>query len=461
MKRVRKPVFFVVVLLIAALTYTAFFGVSTKNGDLTNTWIKGANDIRWGIDIRGGVDVTFGPPEGYDATDTEMESAKAIVETRLVSKNITDYELYLDKTNDRIIVRFPWAADEENFDASAAIQELGETARLTFRKGSETDANGEPTGEIILEGKNVTKAEAQINQETLENVVALELDDEGAQAFSEATSELVSSNGTISIWMDNNMISAPTVESAITDGKAVITGNFTAESAADLAAKIQAGALPFALETVSYGTISATLGTQSRDVMVMSGIVAFILIALFMIIYYRLPGFVASIALVGQVTGMIMAVTGYLPFISSFTLTLPGVAGIILSIGMGVDANIITSERIKEELRAGKTIDGAIDAGNKNSFSAIFDGNITTIIAAVVLMGVFGPPESLFAKILYPFLFMFPPAATGAVYSFGYTLLVGCICNFIFGVTASRLMLQSISRFKIFRKPWLYGGDAK
>ncbi|MCI8497466.1 MAG: protein translocase subunit SecD, partial [Clostridiales bacterium] len=183
--------------------------------------------------------------------------------------------------------------------------------------------------------------------------------------------------------------------------------------------------------------------------------------ALFMIFYYRLPGFIASISLVGQVTGMIMAITGYLPIISSFTLTLPGIAGIILSVGMGVDANIITAERIKEEIRAGKTIDGAIDAGNKNSFSAIFDGNITTIIAAVVLMGVFGPPESLFAKILTPFLFMFPPAATGAIYSFGYTLLAGVICNFIFGVLASRLMLKSIARFKFLRKPWLYGGDAK
>ena len=192
--------------------------------------------------------------------------------------------------------------------------------------------------------------------------------------------------------------------------------------------------------------------------MVIAGIIAFILIAIFMLVYYRLPGFVAVICLLGQVAGSIAAVSGYFGVINSFTLTLPGIAGIILSIGMGVDANIITAERIKEQIRMGKTIDSAIQNGSKESFSAIFDGNITVVIVSIVLMGVFGPPDSLFATILKPILSFFPVSTSGAVYAFGYTLLVGIIFNFIMGVTCSRLMLKAVSRFKFLRKPWLLGG---
>ena len=192
--------------------------------------------------------------------------------------------------------------------------------------------------------------------------------------------------------------------------------------------------------------------------MAIAGIIAFALICIFMICCYRLPGAVACIALLGQAAGMLASVSGFFPFLKSFTLTLPGIAGIILSIGMGVDANVITSERIKEEIRKGKTIDGAIDSGNSNSFSSIFDGNITNVIVAVILMGVFGPPESFWSKLLTPFLWMFPAATTGAIYSFGYTLLTGVIFNFIMGVFASKVMLKSLSRFQIFRKRSLYGG---
>ena len=145
-------------------------------------------------------------------------------------------------------------------------------------------------------------------------------------------------------------------------------------------------------------------------------------------------------------------------FLNSFTLTLPGIAGIILSIGMGVDANIITAERIKEEILAGKTIDGAIERGSKSSFWAIFDGNVTVIIVSIVLMGVFGPPNSFWGTILKPVLMWFPVSTTGSIYSFGYTLFAGIVFNFLMGVTASRLMLKSITRFKCMRKPWLLGG---
>ena len=158
MKNIKKPVFFIVLCLILAFSYLAIVGIHTKYGDVTTTWIRGIDDVRWGTDIKGGVDVTFAPPEGIDASDDEMEAAKSIIETRLVSNNITDYELYVDKSSDQIIVRFPWQANDTSFDPEAAVKELGETALLTFREGAPSAIESGKTYEdlpLVLSGKDV------------------------------------------------------------------------------------------------------------------------------------------------------------------------------------------------------------------------------------------------------------------------------------------------------------------
>jgi protein-export membrane protein SecD len=195
--------------------------------------------------------------------------------------------------------------------------------------------------------------------------------------------------------MDDVMLSYPTVQATITDGHAQISGEFTADEATSLADKINAGALPFQLETVSSSNISPTLGENSLTAMAYAGVIAFAVIALIMIVLYRLPGFIAVISLAGQVALSIAAVSGYFTTIPSFTMTLPGIAGLILSIGMGVDCNVITAERIKEELKSGRTLDGALERGTKNSLSAIIDGNMTVIIVSIILMLVFGPTNIL------------------------------------------------------------------
>lgn len=466
MKRVGKPVFFIVALFIALMTYATFYGISTSFGDTTKTYIKGANDIRWGIDIRGGVDVTFSPPDDFDATNEQMASAESVIKLRLLSLNITDSEVYTDFNKDRIIVRFPWKQDEVNFDPQAAIAELGATAMLTFREGINVDAAGAPMGvtkdNIILQGNDIQSAYTSMNPENNQPVVSLKLNPSGVDKFAVGTGNLVGKaypENVISIWMDETVISYPTVNTQITNGEAIIEGQFTVEDAKSLADKINAGALPFKLQTENFNTLSPTLGMGAKDAMVLAGIIAFILVCVLMIVFYRLPGAVACIALVAQVTGIVASTTGFFPTIPSFTLTLPGIAGIILSIGMGVDANVITNERIKEELKAGRSLDGAIANGFDKGWSAIFDGNITVIFVAVVLMGAFGAPGTPFAKLLTPIFFLFGPSTAGSIYSFGYTLLVGIIMNFICGVLLSRLMLRSISRFKIFRNPWLYGGE--
>lgn len=427
-------------------------GVSTYYGDIKKSYIMGIDDIRWGIDIRGGVNATFSVPESYsaenDITDSDLDAAKSIIETRLVNKNINDYDVYVDSTAKTIVVQFPWQSDDTTFDPQEAVREIGETAMLTFREKYDVDSDGNPTGDtlekIVLTGGDIDKAEVRYDSENNVPVVALELKESGKEKFSEATGRLVGEP--ISIWMDDVCISYPTVNQQITDGSAVISGGsqgFTSEEAKELADKINGGALPFALEISSLSTISPILGIGARDAMALAGLIAFIIIAIFMIAYYRLPGFVAVVALIGQVAGMFAAITGFFGFNSASSLTLPGIAGIILSIGMGVDANVISAERIKEELKAGRTIDGALKNGFSRGFTAILDSNLTVIIVAVILMAVFGT--------------WFGATTEGTIYSFGYTLLAGVIMNFIMACWATRLMTIALSKFKCFRKTEFFG----
>jgi len=466
MKRIPKALFIIVAILVLVFSYASIFGVSYYVGDNQQTLVKGIGDIRWGTDIRGGVEATFEPADDYDATDAQLDSAKSIIETRMVSTGITDYELYADYNTDRIIVRFPWKEDEKDFDVEAAIEEISSTAKLTFRPGNSyqdtsVGENGEyvcktPTGDtektILMDGSAIKKAEPMLTQDEqtgeTQNIVSLELTEEGAKTFASVTEQY--QGQVVSIWMDDVMLSAPTVEAVITDGEAMISGDFTAETAADLANKINAGALPFQLAEVSHSSISATLGENSLMAMGIAAVIAFAIITVLMIVIYRLPGLIAVIALIGQMGISIAAVSGFFPVFNSFTMTLPGIAGIILSIGMGVDANVITAERIKEEMKMGRTLDGALDRGSKNSLTAIIDGNMTIVIVSIILLLVFGPTNIL--------SMIFGQSTTGTIYAFGYTLLVGVISNFIMGVFLSRVMLRAVAGFKWARHKWLFGG---
>lgn len=456
-KKIGRPVFFVVAALIIAFSLLSTLGISTRYGDNETTIIAGIDDIRWGIDIRGGVNVTFGAPDDYTdpITNDDLDAAKSIIETRLISQNINDYEVYEDFGANNIIVRFPWQADDTSFDPEQAVKEIGATAMLSFCMGYSGDLQDGQTYEdleLVLTGKDVANAQVGMDTESTASqsyVVHLSLNDSGKEAFKEATTKAKEDGSRISIWMDDEQISAPSVSAVISDGQASISGSFTGENgytdAKKLADMINGGSLPFKLEVKNLSTISPILGTGARDAMGIAGVIAFIVIAIFMIGYYRLPGVVAVIALAGQVAGMFAAVTGFFGFNASSTLTIPGIAGIILSIGMGVDANVLSAERIREELKSGRTIDGAIKNGFSRGFTAVLDSNLTVIIVAVILMLVFGT--------------WFGASTDGTIYSFGFTLLVGVIMNFIMACWATRMMTTSLSKFKVFRKPWFYGGE--
>ncbi|MDD3766495.1 MAG: protein translocase subunit SecD [Eubacteriales bacterium] len=417
--RVKKHTFFIVVIVIAALAYVAAFGLEFSLGK-NDFKIQGANEMRYGIDIRGGIEAIYEPSDpSIKPTEEQLEAARAVIETRLDLNNITDRDVTVDVNNAMIIVRFPWASTEVDFDPQKAIAEIGETAMLTFR---------DPDGNVLLQGDRVVKSAAEYDPNTKSYYISLEFDEEGAKQFEEATSMLVGKQ--MAIYMDETAISAPNVREAISGGKASITGNFTVEEATKLANQISSGALPFSLKSENNSAISPTMGKSALDVMMKAGIIAFLLVCLFMLFYYRLPGFVAVFALSLQVIGQLLALSW-----PQFTLTLPGIAAVILSIGMGVDANIISSERIKEEIREGKSVGAAIEAGFHKAFSSVFDGNITVAIVAIILWRY----------------------GSGTMISFGYSLLTGVLLNFLAGVTASRLMIRSLSQFDSLKKPWLYG----
>jgi len=413
--RANRSTFFWVVGFILICTVVLAFGARIPVPGAGISTIYGIKDIYYGIDIQGGIDAVF-EPDGLDrpATSAELDSARSILELRLDSKNITEREITVDKTHNRIIVRYP----TKTTDPVAEIERLGATAKLTFV---------DPDGAVVIEGADVKESYAAYQESSA--VVVLTLNADGAKKFSDATGRLI--GDTITIKMDDQTISSPTVKVQITDGNAIIDGMADMIEAKDLADKINAGALPFAIKATSSSYISATLGMGALDAMVNAGLVAFLAICLFMLLYYRLPGFVACFALLMQVVGQLLAIS-----IPQFPLTLPGIAGIILSVGMGVDANVIISERIKEELRSGNSLRFSISAGFQRAFAAVVDGNATVAITAILLM-IFG---------------------SGAILSFGYTLLTGVILNMITGVTMSRLMTGSLSLYSGLQNPWLYGG---
>lgn len=405
MMKPSKNVFAVVLCMIIALVGIAILGV----GDM----VKGARDMRFGIDIRGGVEAVF-EPQGLErkATESELESARNIIETRLDAKNITDREVTIDKEGGYIIVKFPWKSGETNFNPEDAIAELGEMAQLTFR---------DEAGNIMLEGKNIKSAKAMENTSGITAgmargyEVSLIFDEKGTKLFEEATEKLMGRR--MGIYMDEILISNPTVENKISGGQAVINNIGSLEEASNLAEKINAGALPFSLATTNFSTISPTLGSNALNIMVIAGLIAFGVVCLFMILYYKLPGVIACLALSLQLALQLLSIS-----MPQYTLTLPGIAGIILSVGMSVDANIIIAERIGEELRKGLSIRVAIKNGYKSAFSSVLDGNVTTAIVAVILM-ILG---------------------SGTMLSFGYTLLIGMILNVFIGVSISKKLLLSV-----------------
>lgn len=368
------------------------------------------NKIKLGLDLQGGVNIVYEPQLEENLSDEDlaasMQAAQALIQKRLDAKGYTEAEVSIEGTK-RLRVDIPGVEDPQK-----AVNEIGAAGMIYFYDQPILMEDQEATP--ILTGKNIASARATQNTQSGEYSVAIQLDDEGTKIFDEYTAN--HQGESIYIYLDNTLLSYPTLSAHITDGSGVITGNFTLEEAKDLANGINAGSLPFTLEAISATGVGAKLGIDALHTSLLAGVIGFVIIMVFMLVMYRMCGLAADIALVLYVGVMILVLT-----MMNATLTLPGIAGILLSIGMAVDANVIIFARIKEELEVGRSVRMAVDAGFSKAFRAIVDGNITTLIAAGVLY-FFG---------------------TGLIKSFATTLIVGIVISMFTALVVTRIALKA------------------
>lgn len=375
-----------------------------------------AHSIKQGLDLQGGTHVVLeamDTPEAPVNEDAVQRVAK-IIEKRVNELGLT--EPIIQRQGDRrIIVELPGVKDPDK-----AIEVLGKTAMLEFQ---------DDNGVTVMTGKDLKDAKAQIDQSN-QNLVSLEFSDEGGQKFAELTRQNIGKN--IAILLDKQMLTNPNVREAITGGKAVITGSRTLEEAQQLAILLRSGSLPVKVDVIETRTIGPTLGQDSKDKSEFAFTVGIGAILIFMLIYYRLSGFIANITLMAYVLMLLAGLK-----LLDATLTLPGIAGVILSVGMAVDANVLIFEHFKEEYKMGKTLMAAMDAGFSRAFTTIFDSNITTLIAAAVLF------------------FM----GTGPVKGFAITLGLGIILSMFTAITFTQYLLKLLISSNIFKSGKVYGAS--
>ncbi len=432
MKKSRAVVSLIVyVLILGLLGYTAVFGVgSDKSG--------AAESIKLGLDLAGGVSIT------YQVVGDEEPSAEDMSDTiyklqQRVDGYSTEAQVYQEGT-DRINIEIPGVTD-----ANAILEELGKPGSLYFIAQTDSEGNNnyemgygidaegnmvpqyqltktieelQADGSIVLSGTEVESAQARAQQDSmgnLENVVSLTFNETGKQAFAEATTKAYENSETIAIYYDEEFVSVPNVIAAITDGNAVITGQSTAAEAEQLASTIRIGGLKLELEELRSNVVGAQLGSAAIQTSLTAAAVGFVLVVVFMIAVYYFMGLAASLALCLYTELLVILMYAF-----EVTLTLPGIAGIILTVGMAVDANVIIFARIREEIAAGKGVQSAIKTGFQKALSAILDGNITTLIAGLVLY------------------FM----GSGTIKGFSITLMLGIILSMFTALVVTKFLVN-------------------
>ena len=409
--------FITIVLLVTCMVvlgYISFFGVG--GGE-----ILGVGNISLGLDLRGGVTILYEADVPNPSVE-DMNAANNLIRRRLDERGYTEATTGREGLR-QLRVNIPGVGDPEQ-----AVAELGQTALLTF-------ANEE--GEVLLTGMDVARAQRTMQEGPAggaQVVVGLDFTSEGSRRFEQATRDNLGRS--ILIFLDDQLISAPVVQSVIIGGSAIIDGGglggFTNEEALALANTINQGALPFGLTVASMNSVGAQLGADALDTSVLAGIIGIILVMVVMLALYRASGLGASIALLTYAFIMLIVISGF-----GITLTLPGIAGIVLSVGMALDANVIIFERIREEIATGRTLRSAVNAGFKRAFSAVVDCNITTLIAAGALFW----------------------QGTGPIQGFAVTLGLGIIVSMFSALVLTRLFVTSLVMVGV-RSPKYFGASS-
>jgi len=385
----------VAVIVVAAAVFLSIAPLTDPN-----------NGIPLGLDLKGGVHLVLQAEPGKDGkavTRDDMDKARAIIEQRVNGLGVSEPYIQVDYNRNRVIVELAGVDDPEK-----AVETLKTTAKLTFRNDQ---------GEILMDGSELKDAKAAVDTSrgSAEYVVHISLTTEGAKKFADITTEYLGKN--IGIYLDEEMIQNPKVNEPITNGEGQITGYSSLEEAARYAVMLRSGALPVSMSVAEKRQVGALLGEDSLNRSLNACMYAILLIFLFMLIFYRLPGIVAVFSLI-----CFSLIVLWVFYLIPVVLTLPGIAGFVLAVGMAVDLNIIVYERIKEEIKLGKSIRAAVDAGFSRAFITVFDSNLTTIFAALAL-----------------FLL-----GSSTIKGFALTLIIGILASFITGITITRSVLRWI-----------------
>ena len=428
MKKSKGVVILVVILacLVGLGYYASTILSATENG-------KDKNSIKLGLDLSGGVSITY-QIDDKNPSQEDIDDTISKLEERAQNYS-TEYSVY-QVGDDRITVEIPGVTD-----ANAVLEDLGSPGSLYIIKEHDADGNANysydsssksfklnydvqnliDNGSVILTGTDIESAEAVYQSDSAtgskEPVVSFSLTDDGAKIFADATTEAAASHDSIGIYYDDHFVSVPNVKSAITDGAGVIEGMGSYDEAKELATFIRIGAINLKLSELESSVVGASLGSQALATSVKAGVIGLALVMLFMIVMYSISGVAASIAL-----GIYITLTIAFIYLFEITLTLPGIAGIILGIGMAVDANVIIFARIREEIAKGKTVRLAIEEGYKKALSSIVDGNVTTFIAALVLMLL----------------------GSGTVKGFAYTLMISIILSMFSALFITRTLMRAM-----------------
>jgi len=425
-KSIAKLIIALLVIVTSVVVVLAGMNISVFNYDISYPNALDENwGIRQGLDLVGGSVITY-EAQADNVTDDQMQSVENVLRNRLDSLGYSEATV-ARQGEKKVRVEIPAIQDPQQ-----AVDTLGQTAVLTFKDSD---------GNVVLEGADVESATAayEATDETgvAQHHVKLKLKDSGVQKFYEATtaaSSKPSGSNYIAIMLDETTISQPTVQNPINSAECVISGGFTdATETGELAALINSGNLPFSIQHVELSSIGPSLGDEALSTSLIAAGIGIILILLFMLIIYKLPGLVADIALMAY-----MAIVVYIMTFFRINLSLAGIAGIILSVGMAVDANVIIFERIKEELNLGKTIKTSVQSGFNRAFIAIVDSNVTTLIAAVVLY-IFG---------------------TGTIQGFAVTLAIGTVVSMFTAIFITKYLLGLIVDMNV-KNPALYGAKKK
>ena len=408
-------------------------------------------DVQLGLDLRGGMQVLLEAdlPEDQGLDADSMTAARSIVENRVNALGVTEPIVQAVGTR-RILVELPGIRDPEAavatlkgtglmewIDSGSTFLQPGTIVETDFGRLAEASEEMTPTTPIyrtVLTGRNLKTARVEFDQSGFP-VIAFELDSEGAKIFAEHTANNV--NRFMCIVLDKQVISSPRIQSAIPEGRGQITGQFTSDEAKAMVLQLRYGALPVPLKVVDIRAVGPTLGAESVDKSVRAGTIGLVVVLLFMLIYYRLPGLLADVALIIYAL-VTLAIFKLVPV----TLTLPGIAGFLLSVGMAVDANILIFERMREELRAGRTLQRSIESGFQRAWTSIFDSNMSTWITCVILW-LFG--NSFGASI---------------VKGFAVTLAIGVLVSMFTAITVTRTFIHTafaIGGEKLREKNWLLG----